>query len=202
MLEIGPRDGLDSRRLAALQPEELVMVDLPEKRETVAAWLTTIGCPYRYLEANFMYMHPEAFAALGTFDLIWCTGVLYHNAEQLRLLRRLYKLLNPGGYLILESATLRLAEALRGGCYVEIHFPETYRNTSTITHLPSAGAINAWLSMVGFQEIIPSRCYEVENQDLVGVRYACICRKTGEDEGNTYYWKSGGNPAYRFGDST
>jgi SAM-dependent methyltransferase len=202
MLEIGPRDGLDSRRLASLQPAELVMIDLPEKRGTVATWLADIACPHTYLEANFMYLPREDYTALGRFDLIWCTGVLYHNAEQLRFLRRLYRLLNVGGYLVLESATLRMAGALRSGCYVEIHYPETYRNTGTITHLPSVGAINAWLSMVGFQEIRPSSCYEVENRDLAGQRYACISRKSAEEEGNTYYWKTGKNPDYRFGDAT
>jgi SAM-dependent methyltransferase len=202
ILEIGPRDGLDSRRLASLLPGELVMVDLPEKRGAVAAWLADIACPHRYIEGNFMYLPPEEYASLGRFDLIWCTGVLYHNAEQLRFLRKLYRSLNAGGYLVLESATLRLAESLRGGCYVEIHFPETYRNTGTITHLPSAPAINAWLSMVGFQEIHPSSCFEVENRDLVGQRYACICRKTSEEAGSTYYWKTGLNPEYRFGDAT
>jgi SAM-dependent methyltransferase len=202
ILEIGPRDGRDSTRLASLSPDELVMVDLPEKRGVVAAWLAGIACPNRYLEANFMYLSHEEYAALGTFDLIWCTGVLYHNAEQLRLLRRIYKMLNKGGYFVLESATLRVAESLRGGCYVEIHFPETYRNTGTITHLPSAPAINAWLSMVGFQEIHPSSCYEIENRDLLGQRYACICKKTADEEGSTYYWKTGMNPEYRFGDAT
>ena len=31
--EIGPKDGLDSKRLASLLPQELLMIDLPEKRE-------------------------------------------------------------------------------------------------------------------------------------------------------------------------
>ena len=37
ILEIGPRDGLDSLRLATLEPAELVMVDLPEKRSSSPA---------------------------------------------------------------------------------------------------------------------------------------------------------------------
>jgi SAM-dependent methyltransferase len=148
-----------------------------------------------------MYLSLEEQSSLGTFDLIWCTGVLYHNAEQLRFLRKLYKLLNTGGYLVLESATLRLARSVRDGCYVEVHYPDTYRNTGTITHLPTANAIKAWLRMVGFLDIHDSSCFEKENRDLVGQRYACICRKTGVDDGDVYYRKSGQNPEYRFGDS-
>jgi hypothetical protein len=201
ILEIGPKDGLDSKRLASLQPSELVMIDLPEKKEYITQWLSNIQCSHRYIEANFMYIPHEEFLSLGKFDLIWCTGVLYHNAEQLRCLRKLYKLLNIGGYFVLESATLRLTKSLRNGCYVEIHYPQTYRDTGTITHLPTANAINAWLQMVGFQEIYESSCFKKENKDLIGQRYACICKKTGDDNANVYYGKSGLNPMYKFGDS-
>ena len=57
ILEIGPKDGLDSRRLAALEPNELIMIDLPEKKDMVVEWLTSLQCPNKYIEANFMYMH-------------------------------------------------------------------------------------------------------------------------------------------------
>jgi len=209
-LELGPKDGLDSKRLASLQLSELVMMDLPERRERVCTWLSDISCPHTYVEANFLYLSQEDYASLGKFDLIWCTGVLYHNTEQLRFLRKLYKLLNSGGYLALESATLRPAQSLgdecarslRDGCYVEIHYPETYRDTGTITHLPTAGAIKAWLQMAGFQEIHDSKCYERDNRGLIGQRYACIAKKSGDDKANIYYSKSGQNPEYRFGDST
>jgi SAM-dependent methyltransferase len=202
ILEIGPKDGLDSKRLASLQPEELIMIDLPEKNNMVHIWLDTIPSKKRYIERNFLYMPHDEILALGRFDLIWCTGVLYHNAEQLRFLRKLYKLLRQDGYLVLESATLRQSKELAGKPYVEIHYPETYRNTGTVTHLPSASAIRAWLQMVGFQEIIDSTCYEKENKDLAGQRYACIARKSNEDDADIYYGKSGFNPLYKFGEST
>ena len=202
LLEIGPKDGLDSKRLMALNPAELVLLDLPEKDSLVHRWLPQLPGPHSYIVGNFMYLPPQEYDALGRFDLIWCTGVLYHNAEQLRMLRRLYKMLEPGGYLVLESATLRLAKKLRQGAFVEIHYPRTYRDTGTITHLPSAGAIKAWLAMVGFTQIHDSRCYEPQDQSLIGHRYACICQKTAADDGYIYYGRSGLNPAYRLGDAT
>lgn len=202
ILEIGPRDGLDSLRLAGLAPAELVMIELPEKDAVTAAWRDAIACPHRYIEANLMYLTAEETAGLGRFALIWCTGVLYHNAEQLRMLRKLYKLLEPGGRLVLESATLRGPKALREGSYVAIHYPETYRDTGTITHLPTAKAIHAWLAMVGFTEVAPSDCFAATNPDLVDERMACIARKSGEDDAGIYYGKSGLNPDYAFGDST
>ncbi len=202
ILEIGPKDGLDSKRLASLSPQELIMIDLPEKRETNKSWLGEIDCPSRYIEANFMYMPILDYEALGKFHLIWCTGVLYHNTEQMRLLRKLYQLLEVGGYLVLESATLRLAKSLQNGCFVQIHYPETYKNTGTVTHLPTANAIKAWLTMVGFKEIYDSKCYVRYNRKIIGQRYACICKKNDEDEADSYYQKSGLNPKYKFGGST
>jgi SAM-dependent methyltransferase len=202
ILEIGPRDGLDSRRLGGLHPALLVLIDLPEKREVTQAWVATLPCPHWYIEANFMYMPAAEIEALGRFDLIWCTGVLYHNAEQLRFLRRLYKLLDAGGWLVLESATLRGPRRLREGCYVQIHYPRTYRDTGTVTHLPTAGAVRAWLGMAGFSDVRDSRCFEKDNRDLLGVRAAWLARKTEDDGGGLYYAKSGLNPAYKLGDST
>ena len=99
ILEIGPKDGLDSKRLSSLQPKKLVMIDLPEKREGNKQWLNQITCPNKYIEANFMYISLKDYKDIGRFHLIWFTGILYHNAEQMRLLRKLYRLLNVGGYL-------------------------------------------------------------------------------------------------------
>jgi 2-polyprenyl-3-methyl-5-hydroxy-6-metoxy-1,4-benzoquinol methylase len=201
ILEIGPRDGLDSKRLAELGPAELVMIELPEKREATAQWLGKITCPHRYIEANLMYMPEQGLAGLGSFDLIWCTGVLYHNAEQLRFLRKLYKLLNVGGRLVLESSTLRGPRRIREGSFVQIHYPETFRDTGTVTHLPTARAIKAWLRMVGFTEVRDSRCFEKDNRDLLGLRMACIATKECDEAAGVYYGKSGLNEPYVFGES-
>jgi len=202
ILEIGPRDGLDSRRLAALAPGELVMIDLPEKGEGNRGWLGEISCPHRYIEANYLYMDRAERDRLERFDLIWFTGVLYHNAEQLRLLRALFRQLAPGGWLVLESATLRGPRRIQDGAYVQIHWPQTFRNTGTITHLPSAGAIRAWLDMAGFAQIVDSNCYAKTNPDLIGQRYAALARKGSDADGGLYYAKSGLNPDYRIGDAT
>ena len=201
ILEVGPKDGLDSARLARLGPRQLVLLDLPEKLEGSQQWREAIG-PCQYVQANLLYLTPSEFAALGAFGLIWCTGVLYHNAEQLRLLCRLHQLLVPGGYLVLESATARGPRWRRRGCYVEVHYPETYRDVETITHLPSAGAVRAWLAMAGFAEIHDVDCYRAHNRDLIGQRAAWICRKGEADQPYAYYTRTGLNPLYVVGESS
>src|SRR4051794_19393804 len=72
ILEIGPKHGQDSALLAALEPAELVLVDLPEKAELVHSWLPTIACPARFVAANLLFLPPEELDSLGEFDLVWC----------------------------------------------------------------------------------------------------------------------------------
>lgn len=151
ILEIGPKHGLDTRLLATLEPRELVTMDLPEKRETIALWLPDVPTA-RHVEANVLYLGERERAELGRFDVVWCLGVLYHNVEQLRLLRRLYELTAEGGIAVVESATTR-SRLLANRNAIELHWPETYRDVPTITHLPSRRAIASWLEMVGFGDV-------------------------------------------------
>ena len=156
ILEIGPKHGRDSRLLASLDPRELVLLDLPEKDELVHAWLSElerdVSFPVRYESANLLYLERERLDGLGAFDLVWCLGILYHNVEQLRLLRRLFNLTSPQGALVLETATTR-DRLLASRNVVEIHWPGKYRGQRTITHLPSRRAVKSWLEMVGFADV-------------------------------------------------
>ena len=177
ILEIGPKHGEDSRLLAGLGPSELVLLDLPEKDELVQQWLTAVEaiCPTRYVTGNLMYLSPEELAGLGSFDLVWCLGVLYHNVEQLRLLRRLFHLTTTNGLVVVESATTR-NRSLAGKNVVEVHWPELYRGQRTITHLPSRLALKSWLEMVGYTEVqiepVYSRHTSWQRAVLTGIRPA------------------------------
>jgi 2-polyprenyl-3-methyl-5-hydroxy-6-metoxy-1,4-benzoquinol methylase len=151
ILEIGPKHGLDTRLLATLEPSELVTIDLPEKGGTIASWLKDVPVA-RHVEANVLYLTDSERAELGRFDIVWCLGVLYHNVEQLRLLRRLYELTAEGGIVVIESSTTR-NRLLAGRNVVELHWPDTYRGVPTITHLPTRRAIASWLEMVGFTDV-------------------------------------------------
>ena len=160
IIEIGPKHGQDSRLLAALEPAELVLLDLPEKDETVAQWLD--GVDASYSSGNLLYLPRAELEALGSFDLVWCLGVIYHNVEQVRLLRRLFHLTRPNGLVVIESATTRDRRLARRNV-VEIHWPRTYRGERTITHLPSRLALKSWLEMVGFAEVRIEDVYSRRN---------------------------------------
>jgi SAM-dependent methyltransferase len=174
VLEVGPKHGLDTRLLATLEPRELVTIDLPEKADTIASWLPEVP-QARHIEANLLYLDERERDELGCFDLVWCLGVLYHNIEQVRLLRRLYELTAEDGLVVVESSTTR-SRLLAGRNVVEVHWPETFRNVPTITHLPSRRAIASWLELVGFSDV---RVRDVYSRGLSRQRAVVTGRRSG-----------------------
>ena len=199
ILEIGPKHGKDSLLLATLAPSELVLVDLPEKGIRVKEWLPQVSCKCKtvYLEGNILYLTQEQYRQLGKFDLIWCLGVLYHNVEQLRLLKRLFDLCNVNGCVVIESATTR-SKRLEKLNVVEIHWPDTYRNVQTITHLPSRLAIKSWLEMVGFVNVT---IWDIYSRELGWQRAVLTGMKRSDSKPYTSYAASGLNPIYIAGDA-
>jgi len=181
VLEIGPKDGQDTQRLLGLDPERLTLLDLPRLEASNRAWLSSIDSSrIEYLSANVMYS--TLVSALEPFDVVWCTGVLYHNPEQLRMVRRLFDLLKPGGILVLESATTR-RRRLRGANCVEVLYPPSekakrkYHVSMNITHLPSARAIESWLTMVGLERVARARCHRRVSRALALARAAYLATR-------------------------
>jgi 2-polyprenyl-3-methyl-5-hydroxy-6-metoxy-1,4-benzoquinol methylase len=199
ILEVGPKYGKDSLLLAALNPSELILIDLPEKTTEINQWLPRVAklCPSKYIEGNLLYLSPEQYQRIGVFDLIWCLGVLYHNVEQIRLLRRLYKLCNDNGLVVIESATTR-NKKLENLNVIEVHWPDTYRGSSTVTHLPSRLAIKSWLEMVGFRDV---KIWDIYSKTLRWQRAILTATKVEDIKPYISYGESGLNPEYFIGDS-
>ena len=193
ILEIGPKHGQDSVLLAGLDPAELVLVDLPEKAALVESWLPGIECPTRFVEGNLLFLPPDELASLGEFDLVWCLGVLYHNAEQLRLIRRLRTLCRDGGRLVLESHVLA-GRPIRDANVVRIHWPKPWGGISTITHIPSRRAIASWMEMAGFAD--------VEAPPILRARKRAVLTGVATDRPYLSYADSGINPEYPAGEAT
>jgi hypothetical protein len=121
-------------------------------------------------------------------------GVIYHNAEQLRLIKKLYNLCCENGKIVVESATTRNNKLAKLNV-VEIHWPETYRKVPTITHLPSRLALKSWLEMSGFGQVkicqVYSKQLSTDRAVLTGIK---------ESGSKPYlYYKSALNPNYMAG---
>ncbi len=201
ILEIGPRDGEDTRRLLRLNPERFTLVDLPDKQARVEAWMRKLDAPsVELIIGNLMYDTKRD--ALEPYDLVWCAGVLYHNPEQLRMIRKLYDLTRPGGYLVLESATAR-QRLLRNKNCVEIWWQvdkairRRHHVSSNITHLPTRQAIRSWLEMVGFEAVTLSDCHRRVMPGLAMTRAAFIARRPEQGHSGVYYALKG--PGYVIG---
>jgi SAM-dependent methyltransferase len=197
ILEIGPRDGEDTQRLATLGAEEIVLVDLPNQKERIEQWLPKLGgAPVKLTYGNIMY--DRSFDNIAPFDVVWCTGVLYHNPEQLRFIRQLFDLTAPGGLLVLETATARLP-GLRSKNCVEIWYPpnkpksRSYHLSVNVTHLPSIKAVESWLAMVGFAENELSNCHRRVLWLLAATRGAWVSRRPATGEVGSYYTHTGGD---------
>ena len=193
ILEIGPKDGEDTRRLLQLQPQEVCLVDLPLKAEANQMWLRDLPSEIvRYYSGNIMY---ERFFDDNSFDLIWCTGVLYHNPEQLRMVRRLYDLLRPGGMLVLETATIKYW-LFKNQNAVQILYPfseelkRRYHVSANVTHLPSRLAVWSWLHMVGFERVELSSCHRQQSLFLAANRAAYLARRPKASESRGVYYAS------------
>jgi SAM-dependent methyltransferase len=191
VLEIGPKDGHDTRRLLTLEPKRLTLVDLPRAESTNRQWLVEVpSSAIEYISANLMY--DKVISELPPYDLVWCTGVLYHNPEQLRMLRRLYDLLLPSGVLVLESATTRNPRLRAANC-VEIVYPPSdalkraYRISANISHLPSARAIASWLEMLGFERATASSCHRLVSRSLARDRAAFLATRPIDARAAVYY---------------
>lgn len=199
ILEIGPKHGEDSWLLASLKPKELVLIDLPEKKRLVNKWLPKVKkkCPTTYIQKNILYMSPKEIKKIGQFDLIWCLGVLYHNAEQIRLLRKLFNLCNVGGQVVIESATTRNHD-LEDLNVIEIHWPVTYRRVPTVTHLPSRHAIKSWLEMVGLSQV---EICDIYSKKISWQRAVLSAKKKKDGVAYLSYGASGLNPKYPAGEA-
>jgi len=195
ILEIGPKDGADTQRLLRLDPKLLTLLDLPRLEASNRAWLSRIDSSrIEYVSANVMYS--AVVSRLEPFDVVWCTGVLYHNPEQLRMVRKLSDLLKPGGVLVLESATTRRPRLRAANC-VEVLYPPSekvkrkYHVSMNITHLPSARAIESWLAMVGLERILHARCHRRVSRDLALARAAFLATRPLAPRPALYYALAG-----------
>jgi SAM-dependent methyltransferase len=121
-----------------------------------------LGCePFEFIEqAKFLksvYLTGVDFQRIGwqdldpaqhgTFELVHCHGVLYHEIDPIGLLARLWEMTAPGGTLLLGSMMLgdpTLAELVR-------FVPRAYYGDATWWWVPGPLALQSMIESVGFE---------------------------------------------------
>lgn len=164
VLEVGPKHGLHTRLVDAHGPKSITLVELEEKRGMTSAWLKDIKSP-----TEVFYQDLLRFNTGKRFGLILLAGIIYHNTEQLRLLKKVWALGAPGCKLVFESATTR-TPALQALNVIEVHWPRSYRDTGTVKFLPSKQACVSMLEMAGWRVLDTSDRHQDEaNPDRITV---------------------------------
>jgi tRNA (mo5U34)-methyltransferase len=83
----------------------------------------------------------------GSFDLVHCHGVLYHEVDPLGLLARLHEMTAPGGTLLLGS--MMLADPIRADLWRFV--PRAYYNDATWWWVPGPLALRSMIESAGFE---------------------------------------------------
>jgi tRNA (mo5U34)-methyltransferase len=86
-------------------------------------------------------------ATLGTFDIVHCHGVLYHDLNPVALLQRLHAMLAPGGTLLFGSMMLDDPELSEYARFV----PGEYYGDPTWWWVPGRLAMRWMLAAAGFE---------------------------------------------------
>ena len=81
------------------------------------------------------------------FDVLFCLGVLYHRADPIGMLKSLFKGLNVGGELILDTFMIEGEEEV---CLTP---RERYSKMANIYFIPTISALKNWCYRAGFEEL-------------------------------------------------
>ena len=94
------------------------------------------------------------------FDVLFCLGVLYHRSDPVMMLKSLYKGLNKGGELILDTFMID------GEDEVCLTPKERYSKIPNIYFVPTVPALINWCHRAGFEkvEVLETMVTEVNEQ--------------------------------------
>lgn len=148
VLEIGPKFGYHTAWIdRELAPGFLQLLDLAD--DVDHGYVDEIHCPHNIRYENILA--DSTLADSEPFDLIVCTGVLYHNVEPFRLLNKLWTLSRPGALMVLESTITQLERDLSASdAVMELRWHGTRKGDYL---LPSKSAVIAMLAMTGWNDI-------------------------------------------------
>lgn len=144
VLDVGSNAGYDPFRFNLRDPEHVLACE-PFAFINQARFLESIyqtGIELR--QTSWQWLDP---AKEGSFDLVHCHGVLYHEVDPLGLLERLYELTAPGGLCLFGSmmhADPTLADLSR-------LIPLSYFGDETWWWTPGPVAMRQMLESVGFR---------------------------------------------------
>lgn len=100
VLDIGCWTGGDALVLAGLGATVTALEEHPISAAAASHLASVIGCPVTVAHGS---LYADRREWQGAFDVVYCSGVLYHVTDPLLFLRICFAYLKPGGRLVIET---------------------------------------------------------------------------------------------------
>jgi len=142
--DIGCNNGYYLFRMMAEKPKKLVGFDpfsIPYCQFKFLDHFIQSGIKYELLGVEHVEFYEHKF------DVLFCLGVLYHRADPIGSLKSLYKGLNFGGELILDTFMID------GEDEISLTPKKRYSKIPNIYFIPTVNALKNWCYRAGFDEV-------------------------------------------------
>lgn len=190
VLDVGARDGYFSFAAEARGAEVLAIDSVAPHLTGFATASSLLGSSVEYRTLNVYDLAPET---VGTFDLVFFLGVLYHLRDPMLALDRLWEVAKPGatiwveshvidrGFVDPKSGEFRNLESVAPEL-VEVPIAQFYPKD-----LLSGDRSNWWgPNLAGLAAMVDAAGFEVKRSRLVGGRGLVVGSKTDNPE-TTFY---------------
>ena len=142
--DIGCNNGYYLFRMLTHKPNKLIGFD------PSALYYSQFQLMNHFVQSNIIYEllgveHVEFYE--HQFDILFCLGVLYHRSDPVGMLKSLYKGLNEGGELILDTFMID------GEDEVCLTPKERYSKIPNIYFIPTVNALKNWCLRAGFESV-------------------------------------------------
>ena len=155
--DIGCNNGYYLFRMLSHEPKKLIGFD------PSAIYYSQFQFLNHFIQSEIVYEllgveHVEFYE--HKFDILFCLGVLYHRSDPVAMLKSLYKGLNKGGELILDTFMIDGEEEM---CLTP---KDRYSKIPNIYFVPTIPALINWCSRAGFEsvEILETMVTHVKEQ--------------------------------------
>ena len=152
--DIGCNNGYYLFRMLSRNPKKLIGFD------PSAIYYSQFQFIDHFVRSNIIYEmlgveHVEFYE--HKFDTLFCLGVLYHRSDPVGMLKSLYKGLNKGGELILDTFMID------GDEEIALTPKERYSKIPNIYFIPTVNALKNWCHRAGFAHV---EVLEIKKTDL------------------------------------
>jgi len=142
--DIGCNNGYYLFRMLAQKPKKLIGFD------PSAIYYSQFMFLDRFIKSDIVYEllgveHVEYYE--HKFDTLFCLGVLYHRSDPVAMLKSLFKGLNKGGELILDTFMIDGEEEM---CLTP---RDRYSKIPNIYFVPTVSALKNWCLRAGFDSV-------------------------------------------------